>query len=142
MNKQQRDYAIKRINEISNKKHFKCECEVPSLTTHIRRAIAAGVSKVKPAKDIIAIFEQKIMSGESYRESTTEMKNLFEAPQSYKDAMAELKAEQDKHAAENNATTKFAQGIIDRIELGMFEDSIEPIRLMEAYEPKAPAKRK
>lgn len=47
--------------------------------------------------------------------------------------MEELKREQDKHEVENRKTRRFAQGLIDRIELGEFEDGKEPIRLMEAY---------
>jgi len=138
MNKQQRDYAIDRIKKTSKSKEFECECEKPSLSKHIRRAIAAGSSKVKPAKEITAIFESKIMGGESYRSDSVDMTDLFEAPQSYKDAMAELAAEQKKHKDANDEVQRFAQGLIDRVELGEFEDGKEPIRLIEAYAPKAP----
>jgi len=135
MNKQQRDYAIERIGKISKSKEFECECEKPSLSKHIRRAIAAGNSKVKTAKEITFIFEDKIMGGDSYRSDTADMKDLFEQPQSYKDAMAELAAEQKKHEDANNEVKRFAQGLIDRVNLGEFEDGKEPIRLMEAYSP-------
>lgn len=138
MNKQQREYTIERIKKTSKSKEFECECEKPSLSKHIRRAIAAGAAKVKSAKEITGHFESKIMGGESYRSDSADMTDLFEAPQSYKDAMAELKEEQKKHADANDEVQRYAQGLIDRVELGEFEDGREPIRLMEAYAPKAP----
>lgn len=69
------------------------------------------------------------------------MTEAFEEPQSYKDAMTELNAEQKKHVDANTEAQRFAQALIDRIELGEFEDGKEPIRLMEAYAPKPPAKK-
>jgi hypothetical protein len=138
MNKQQRDYTIDRIESVSKGKKFECECEKPSLAKHIRRAIAAGAAKVKSPKEITKFFESKIMSGESYRSDSASMEDLFEEPQSYKDAMAELAAEQKKHQDANDEVQRFAQNLIDRVELGEFEDGKEPIRLMEAYAPKAP----
>ncbi len=139
MNKQQRDYTIDRINKIAKGKEFECECEKPELKKHIRRAIAAGTSKMKSAKEITAMYEKRIIEhGESYRDMEATVVQLFEEPQSYKDAMAELKAEQKKHADANAEVKKFAQRLIDDVELGKYEDGAEPIRLMEAYIPVAP----
>ena len=138
MNKQQRDYSTERIKEIARKKQFKCECEKPSLHAHIRRAIAAKTAKLRTAKDITMMFETRIMEAQDRYDMKADIKDLYEAPQSYKDAMAELKAEQDKHEAENESTYRYAQSLIDQIELGEFEDGKEPIRLMEAYTPKPP----
>lgn len=138
MNKQQRDYAIERITSISKGKEFECECEKPSLSKHIRRAIASGSSKVRASREITAFFEAKIMDGESYRSDSADITVLFDEPLTYKQAMAELAAEQKKHQDANDEVKRFAQGLIDRVELGEFEDGKEPIRLMEAYAPKAP----
>lgn len=141
MNKQQREYTIDRITKIAKAKEFKCECEDPSLKKHIRRAIAAGISKMKPAKEIIAMFEKRIIeNGESYRDMEANMCDLFEQPQSYKEAMAELNAEQKKYDDTNAEVQRYAQGLIDAVELGKFEDGAEPIKLMEGYAPKHPVK--
>lgn len=137
MNKQQRDYAIERIKTIAADKLIRCQCDIPSLEAHIRRAIAAEEAKLKSPKQINVLFIQKI-----YRESRgwnklgADVEELYEPPQSYKDAMALLEAEHAKHEEENNNTQDFAQSLIDRIQLGEFEDGKEPIRLMEAYTPK------
>ena len=136
MNKQQREYTIERIKKIARSQHIECECASPNLTKHLRRAITAGEAKLRPAKEILALFAAKVLEGDGYDSDRANSKDLFEAPASYKTAMAELKAEQDKHAAENEKTDRFAQSIIDRIELGEFEDGKEAIRLMEAYTPK------
>lgn len=133
MNKQQREYTTARIDKIAKEKQFKCECEKPSLEAHIRRAIAGKMAKMKPAKDITAMFETRILEGNDRYEIRASLKDLYEHPQSYKDAMAELKAEQDKHEEENKRIQRYAQELIDRIELGEFEDGKDPIRLMEAY---------
>lgn len=144
MNKQQRDYTVDRIRNIAQGKEFECECEKPSLKAHIRRAIAAGTSKMKSAKDITAMFEKRIIESEGgYRESlSADLPQLFEEPQSYKDAMAELAAEQRKHAEANAEVQRYAQYLIDAVELGKYEDGAEPIRLMEAFQPKPPASAK
>lgn len=139
MNKQQRDYTIDRINKIAKGKEFECECEKPSRVKHIRRAIAQGTAKVKSAKEIFRHFEKDIIeNGSRYNDPTAGLADLFEEPQSYKEAMAELAAEQKKHEDANNEVKRFAQSLIDRVELGEFDDGKEPIRLMEAYAPKAP----
>ena len=141
MNKQQRDYTIDRINKIAKGKDFKCECEKPDLNKHIRRTIAAGTAKMKSAKEITAMFEKRIIEqGESYRDMDANLTQLFEPPQSYKDAMAELKTEQQKHADANADGHRYAQSLIDAVELGKFKDGAEPIKLMEAYAPKLPTK--
>lgn len=139
MNKQQRDYTIERINKIAKDKEFVCECETPDLRKHIRRAIAAGTSKMKSAKEVTAMYQKRIIEqGESYRDMEAKVTDIFEEPQSYKDAMAELKAERKKHADANAEVQRYAQSLIDGVELGKFEDGAEPIRLMEAYSPKLP----
>jgi hypothetical protein len=138
MTKQQREYAISRIRTIAGQKKFKCECQKPSLQKHIRRAIAAGCAKVKSAKAITGHFESKIMGDDSYRSDSASITDIFEAPQSYNDAMAELAAEQSKYEAANQDVSRFAQSLIDRVELGEFQDGKDPILLMEAYAPKAP----
>ena len=141
MNKQQRDYTIDRINKIAKGKEFECECEKPDLKKHIRRAIAAGTSKMKSAKEITAMYEKRIIEqGESYRDMEANVTQLFEEPQSYKDAMTELKTEQQKHADANAEVHRYAQSLIDAVELGKFEDGAEPIKLMEGYAPKPPTK--
>lgn len=61
MNKQQRDYTIDRIKKIAKGKEFECECEKPSLSKHIRRAIANGTAKLRPAKVIVSHFERKVI---------------------------------------------------------------------------------
>ena len=139
MNKQQRDYTITRISQIAKGKEFACECEKPELKKHIRRAIAAGISKMKPAKEITAMFEKRIIEqGEEYRYLDANVTQLFEEPQSYKDAMAELKAEQKKHEDANATVKRYAQSLIDAVELGKYDDGAEPIRLMESFIPQPP----
>ena len=139
MNKQQRDYTITRIKSIASEKQFECECEQPSLTKHIRQAIAAGTAKLKPSSVIVEHFREAMMT-DRYSCESAKLSELFVPPLSYVEQCRELEAEKAKHAAENALTMKFAQGLIDRIELGEFEDGKEPIRLMEAYTPKKPAK--
>ncbi len=139
MNKQQRDYTIDRIKKIAQGKEFVCECEKPDLGKHIRRAIAAGASKLKSAKEITSMFEKRIIeSGDGYRSLEVTPTQLFEQPQSYKDAMAELKSEQKKHEDANAAIKSYAQLLIDAVELGKYEDGAEPIRLMESFIPQPP----
>jgi hypothetical protein len=139
MTKQQREYTIERIKKISKGKAFECECEKPDLTKHIRRSIATGSSKMKSAKEITAMYERRIVEqGDSYRDMEANVTQLFEQPQSYKDAMAELAREQKKHADANEKTARFAQSLIDRIELGEFDDGKEPILLMEGFTPVKP----
>lgn len=79
------------------------------------------------------MLESRILDGQDRHDLKAKLEELYDAPQSYKDAMAELKAEQDKHEEENKSIFGYAQSLIDRIELGEFEDGKEPIRLMEAY---------
>ncbi len=135
MNKQQREYAIERVRGIANSKTVKCACEKPSIRKHIRMAIFSGTAKVKPAKQIIDFFDKKIMESR-YGDPDADLEDIFVAPQSYLEAEAEMKAEQAKHDAEDKATLAFAQSIVDRIELGEFEDGKDAIREMEAYQPK------
>jgi hypothetical protein len=139
MNKQQRDYTIQRIKYIANEKKFECECAEPSLVKHIRQSIAAGTAKLKTSAAIIEHFRDALMT-DRYSCDSGKITDLFVPPQSYVDQCKELEAEKAKHANENAMTMKFAQGLIDRIELGEFEDGKEPIRLMEAYTPKKPTK--
>ena len=49
-------------------------------------------------------------------------------------------AEQKKHADANAEVHRYAQSLIDAVELGKFEDGAEPIKLMEGYAPKPPTK--
>lgn len=141
MNKQQRDYIASRIKDIAKGKKFECECEKPSLGKHVRRAIASGKAKMKPSGEIIALFQKRIIEqSDSYRGLDFSLEGLFEEPQSYKDAMEELKSEQRKHADANALVHQYAQSLIDAVELGKYEDGAEPIRPMEAYAPKAPVK--
>jgi len=134
MNKQQRQYTAQRILSIVKSKEPKTLCEEPSLKDHIKKAIIAGTAKLKPAKAITALFRQMIESGNFYYSITANCTELFEAPATYKAALAAANAERKKHAAVNEELNRYALSLIDKIEFGKYSDGSVPIHLMETYE--------
>jgi hypothetical protein len=143
MNKQQKEYTVSRITSITKGKEFECECEKPDLLKHIRRAIVSDLAKLKSAKDITKIFEDRIIEkGDSYRCMEASADLLFQEPESYKQAMFELALEKQKHSDANIKIKEYAQRLIDAINLGKYEDGAIPIKLMESYVPEPPTKNK
>ena len=138
MTKQQREYTTARIRAIAKEKQLTCECDSPSRGTHIRRAIADGTAKVKSAKLILARAREMVLDGSSSYRGAFEMNttDIFEAPESYHAACWMREAAIKKDEAKNKATMDYAKNLVDRVELGEFEDGKEAIRLMEAYQAK------
>lgn len=133
MNKSDKKYTVDRIDSIKSEKLIRCECQEPNLRKALIEAAIRGELKMKLSTSIKEEAREKALRTSRYDTPALDFHQLFQEPDSYKKEIAEHKAEQAKHKAKNDTISAWFNDLIDRVNLGRFENGEDAIAEALAY---------